>query len=883
MKKLTVGILAHVDAGKTTLSEGILYTSGNIRKMGRVDNGDAFLDTYDLERARGITIFSKQAVVPLKELEITLLDTPGHVDFSAEMERTLQVLDYAILVISGADGVQGHTRTLWSLLKKYKIPVFLFVNKMDQQGTDKEALLYELKNRLDDGCIDFTNTENEDFMENAAMTDEEVLERFLENGIVETEEIKSLIADRKIFPCYFGSALKLQGVEEFLQGIECYVQMPEYPQEFGAKVFKISRDEQGNRLTHLKVTGGTLKVKSLIANGDTKEKINQIRIYSGEKFEMAAEACAGTICAVTGLSRTKPGEGLGLEHTGYEPVLEPVLTYQMILPPEASPATMLPKLRQLEEEEPELHIVWKEDLQEIQVQMMGEVQIEILRSLISDRFGVEVEFGTGNIVYRETIANTVEGVGHFEPLRHYAEVHLLMEPGERGSGVVIDTQCSEDDLDRNWQRLIITHLMEKEYQGVLTGAAITDIKITLAAGRAHQKHTEGGDFRQATYRAVRQGLMQAESVLLEPYYEFRLEIPQAMVGRAMTDIEKMHGAFETPETEGEMSVLTGTAPVACMQDYQKEVIAYTKGTGRLFCDLKGYELCHNADEVIAATGYDPDGDTDNPSGSVFCSHGAGYYVPWNQVKDHMHLESVLMDSSRETDEKEDTLAQRRAYIEEETIDTEEIDRILEQTYYANQHNKSKWKKKKIQRKAEDYRSSAVKSSVTRDMSKKYLLVDGYNIIYAWKDLKELADENIDAARGKLMDLLCNYQGIKRMELIVVFDAYRVKGHDTEVLDYHNIHIVYTKEAETADQYIEKFAHEHGRKYDVTVATSDGLEQIIIRGQGCRLLSAREFKKDIEEASRQLREEYMENQVTSKNYLMDVISKEELDKLSDNNN
>lgn len=883
MKKLTVGILAHVDAGKTTLSEGILYTSGNIRKMGRVDNGDAFLDTYDLERARGITIFSKQAVVPLKEVEITLLDTPGHVDFSAEMERTLQVLDYAILVISGADGVQGHTRTLWSLLKKYKIPVFLFVNKMDQQGTDKEALLYELKNRLDDGCIDFTNTENEDFMENAAMTDEEVLERFLENGIVETEEIKSLIADRKIFPCYFGSALKLQGVEEFLQGIECYVQMPEYPQEFGAKVFKISRDEQGNRLTHLKVTGGTLKVKSLIANGDTEEKINQIRIYSGEKFEMAAEACAGTICAVTGLSRTKPGEGLGLEHTGYEPVLEPVLTYQMILPPEASPATMLPKLRQLEEEEPELHIVWKEDLQEIQVQMMGEVQIEILRSLISDRFGVEVEFGKGNIVYRETIANTVEGVGHFEPLRHYAEVHLLMEPGERGSGVVIDTQCSEDDLDRNWQRLIITHLMEKEYQGVLTGAAITDIKITLAAGRAHQKHTEGGDFRQATYRAVRQGLMQAESVLLEPYYEFRLEIPQAMVGRAMTDIEKMHGAFETPETEGEMSVLTGTAPVACMQDYQKEVIAYTKGTGRLFCDLKGYELCHNADEVIAATGYDPDGDTDNPSGSVFCSHGAGYYVPWNQVKDHMHLESVLMDSSRETDEKEDTLAQRRAYIEEETIDTEEIDRILEQTYYANQHNKSKWKKKKIQRKAEDYRSSAVKSSVTRDMSKKYLLVDGYNIIYAWKDLKELADENIDAARGKLMDLLCNYQGIKRMELIVVFDAYRVKGHDTEVLDYHNIHIVYTKEAETADQYIEKFAHEHGRKYDVTVATSDGLEQIIIRGQGCRLLSAREFKKDIEEASRQLREEYMENQVTSKNYLMDVISKEELDKLSDNNN
>lgn len=869
-KHLCIGILAHVDAGKTTLSEGILYISGNIRKMGRVDNGDAFLDTYALERARGITIFSKQAEAAFHEMEMTLLDTPGHVDFSAEMERTLQVLDYAVLVINGADGVQGHTRTLWNLLKKYQIPVFLFINKMDQNGTDKDSLLIELKERLDDRCIDFTDPEDESFFENIAMTDEHLLECFLEKGNLGKEEICQGIAERKVFPCYFGSALKLQGIEEFLYGIEQYTIEPKYKKDFGAKVFKISRDAQGNRLTHLKVTGGSLRVKDMIAKD---EKVNQIRIYSGEKFTTVNEVEAGTICAVTGLSETKPGEGLGCEHTGFEPVLEPVLTYQMILPEEVNAAAILPKLQQLEEEEPELHIVWKEDLQEIQVQMMGEVQTEILKSLIMDRFGVNVEFGTGNIVYKETIQNTVEGVGHFEPLRHYAEVHLILEPGERGSGMVFDANCSEDVLDRNWQRLILTHLMEKEHQGVLIGAALTDMKITLAAGKAHQKHTEGGDFRQATYRAVRQGLMQAESVLLEPYYAFRLEIPTQMVGRAMADIEKMHGTFDTPQNEGEMSVLEGSAPVFCMRDYQKEVSAYTKGNGRLFCNLKGYEPCHNAEEVIQASGYDAEHDISNPSGSVFCSHGSGYNVRWDQVKEYMHIESVLKEAGQEESEK-DMLAQRRAYIEEEWIDTDEVDKILEQTFYANQHHKSKWKKKKVQRRAEDYHASAMKSSVKRDTSKKYLLVDGYNIIYAWEDLKELADVNIDAARGKLLDLLCNYQGIKKSELIVVFDAYRVKGHDTEILDYQNIHVVYTKEAETADQYIEKFAHEHGRKYDVTVATSDGLEQIIIRGQGCRLLSARELKKDMEEVQKQLRENYLDKQEKQRRYLLDDLSEEE---------
>ena len=869
-KHICVGILAHVDAGKTTLSEAILYTAGNLRKFGRVDNGDAFLDTYELERSRGITIFSKQAEVSMEDMDLTLLDTPGHVDFSAEMERTLQVLDYAILVISGADGVQGHTLTLWSLLKRYEIPTFLFINKMDQNGTDKTALLEELQERLSSGCIDFGTKNSDEFYEAVAMEDEELLDQYLESGEIEDEQIRKMITERKIFPCFFGSALKLQGVEEFLNDFGYYTEEKEYPEQFGSRVFKITRDESGNRLTHLKVTGKDLKVKTVITSSD--EKINQIRIYSGEKYETVNELEAGRICAVTGLSDTYPGQCLGVEQGGYEPVLEPVLTYQMILPEQTSATVMLPKLRQLEEEEPELHIIWNEELQEIQVQIMGEVQIEILKSLIKERFDVDVEFGQGNIVYKETIANTVEGVGHFEPLRHYAEVHLLLEPLERGSGVVIDTQCSEDILDKNWQRLILTHLLEKEHRGVLTGAPITDIKITLAAGRAHQKHTEGGDFRQATYRAVRQGLRMAESILLEPYYKFRLEIPQQMVGRAMTDIEKMHGTFETPDTSKEMAVLQGVAPVSTMQGYQKEVLAYSKGMGRLFTTLNGYDICHNAEEIIEEAGYDPDHDLENPCGSVFCSHGAGYNVSWDEVPEHMHLESVL---AKETEEEEfDEIAQRRAYIEDEWIDTDEIDKILEQTFYANQHNKSKWKKKKAARIEQDYHSSAEKFSVKRDMSKKYLLVDGYNVIYAWDELKELLDTNVDAARGKLLDEMCNYQGMKGMELIVVFDAYRVKGHETEITDYLNIHVVYTKEAETADQYIEKFAHTHGRKYDVTVATSDGLEQIIIRGQGCRLLSARELKRDYEEAKAQIRTEYLDKQKHEKSYVTDGISLED---------
>ncbi|MBS7006826.1 translation factor GTPase family protein [Anaerostipes sp.] len=875
MKRLVIGILAHVDAGKTTLSEGLLYESGSIRSMGRVDNKDAFLDTHEIERNRGITIFSKQAVFQFGEMEATLLDTPGHVDFSAEMERTLQVLDCAVLVISGADGVQGHTQTLWSLLEKYHIPVFLFINKMDQDGTDKERLLEELKKYLDEGCVDFSRQNCTEFFEDIAVSDEKLLDEFLETGKIQNDSVRDVISDRKIFPCFFGSALKSDGVYEFLEGLETYTGEKQDPGEFGARVFKISRDSQGNRLTHLKITGGTLKVKTVLRYGTEEEKVNQIRIYSGEKFQAAEEARAGTVCAVTGLTKTRPGDGFGIEEGGYFPVLEPVLNYQVILPREVSASVMLPKLRQLQEEEPELHIVWNEELQEIQVQIMGEVQLEILKSLIKERFDTSIEFGTGNIVYKETIKNTVEGVGHFEPLRHYAEVHLLMEPLEPGSGLQFDTSCSEDMLDKNWQRLVLTHLQEREHPGVLTGSAVTDMKITLAAGRAHLKHTEGGDFRQATYRALRQGLKQADCMLLEPYYEFRLEVPQQMVGRAMSDIERMYGSFEVPQSEGEMSVLTGTAPVSEMSDYQREVIAYTKGRGRLFCALKGYEPCHNAEEVIERTGYDSEKDAENPTSSVFCSHGAGFSVSWDQVKDYMHVDSQLSLDDGDAEKEEPV---RQVYTDEEWIDTEEIDRIIEQTYYANRKQKNGWKKKKLERTIEDYKSSVSRASVKKKTGKKYLLLDGYNIIFAWDDLRELAEDNIDAARGKLLDIMSNYQGIRKCELIVVFDAYRVTGHETEILDYHNIHVVYTKEAETADQYIEKFAHENGHKYDVTVATSDGLEQIIIRGQGCSLLSARELLEEVHLANQLIRDEFLSKQKKEKHYLLDSVSQEELEKM-----
>lgn len=879
-KHICTGIVAHVDAGKTTLSESLLFASGAIRKMGKVDTKDAFLDTNELERARGITIFSKQAELSWKDTGITLLDTPGHVDFSAEMERVLQVLDYAILVISGADGVQGHTRTLWRLLEKYEIPTFLFVNKMDQPGTDRDRLMDELRCRLSDSCVDFSDTKSAEFLENAATCDEAALEQFLDTEHLEPELISRIIAERKMFPCFFGAALKSVGIEEFLDGFTFYTREKASPEAFGAKIYKISRDEQGNRLTHLKVTGGILKVKDLLTNAcpDTEseiweEKVNQIRVYSGEKYETPAEIPAGYVCAVTGLTKTYPGQGLGIEAESAPPVLEPVLTCQVQLPEGCDTAVMLPKLKLLEEEQPELHIIWDEQLQEIQAQIMGEVQTEILKSLILERFGVDVTFGSANIVYKETIADTVEGVGHFEPLRHYAEVHLLMEPLPAGSGLVFDADCSEDVLDKNWQRLILTHLEERAYRGVLTGAEITDMHITLAAGRAHLKHTEGGDFRQATYRAVRQGLMQAQSVLLEPYYDFRLEVPEFMIGRAMTDIEKMNGTFKAPFSEGEFAVLTGYAPVVTMQDYQKEVSAYSKGFGRVFFSLRGYEPCHNADEVIAAVGYDPERDQENSADSVFCAHGAGFVVPWYEVKEHMHVESCLETA----DKKEDETVPGHRSAEEEWIGTDEVDAIIQKTFYANSGAKSARRKGVVRRSKQEYTEAVSRSYKPQSIKEEYLLVDGYNIIYAWDDLKELAKENLDAARGKLMDELCNYQGMKKMQLIVVFDAYRVAGHQTEYMDYHNIHVVYTKEAETADQYIEKFAHTNASKYRVTVATSDGLEQVIIRGEGCRLLSAGDLKTEMEQASRNLRMDYMENRLLEKNRPLGKAMEQALEK------
>ena len=844
MGKIVVGILAHVDAGKTTLSEGMLYTSGAIRTMGRVDNRDAFLDTYALERERGITIFSKQAVFPLGTTQVTLLDTPGHVDFSPEMERTLQVLDYAILVISGADGVQGHTRTLWNLLRRYEIPTFVFVNKMDQEGTDAEVLLQELKNVLEEGCVDFSTKRDAHFYEETAVCSEDALEEFLETGRLKKETLQELFLERQLFPCFFGSALRLEGVKEFVEQMQELIKVPAYPETFGAKVFKIARDEAGNRLTYLKITGGSLKVKAVIEG----QKVNQIRIYSGEKYEAVNEVEAGSICAVTGLSDTYPGEGLGAEQGTYLPVLEPVLNYQVIPTEGDDPILLLPKLRELEEEEPQLHIVWEEALQEIHVQLMGEVQLEVLKTLIYERFGVEVEFGQGNILYKETIQNTVEGVGHFEPLRHYAEVHLLLEPGEPGSGVQCMSVCSEDLLDRNWQRLILTHLMETEHRGVLTGAPITDIRITLVSGKAHLKHTEGGDFRQAVYRAVRQGLKQAESVLLEPYYEYRLELPSENVGRAMTDIERMHGTFGLPQIEADRTILTGMAPVSTMRDYQKEVHAYTRGNGTLQCTLKGYAPCHNTEEVLAATGYDSERDTLHPTGSVFCAHGAGFLVPWYEVKEYMHLPSIMQEKPSDSSEEKQT-AYRVSKETDAWIDTEEVDRIIAQSVGANKKQKTLPKKK-----VPEYYKSTSKPK-KQEVREEYLLVDGYNVIFAWEDLKDLAQVSIDGARGKLLDVLCDYQGMKKCNLIVVFDAYRVQGHKTEISTYHNIHVVFTKEAETADQYIEKFAHENGKKYNVTVATSDGLEQIIIRGQGCRLLSARELKDEIERTKKTLFEEH----------------------------
>lgn len=871
---LNVGLLAHVDAGKTTLSESILYQSGTIRNLGRVDHQDAFLDTDEMERERGITIFSKQAVLTWKDTEITLLDTPGHVDFSAEMERVLQVLDCAVLVISGADGVQGHTETLWKLLTRYGIPVFLFVNKMDQEGTDCGKLLAELKSRFSEGCIDFGRVETgaEEAIEEIAVCDEQTMEEYLEKGSVAVASIRRLVAERKIFPCYFGSALHLQGVEELMNGICTYQMQKEYPAVFGAKVYKIARDGQGNRLTYLKVTGGTLKVKDVI--GENGDKVNQIRVYSGEKYELLSEADAGKVCAVTGLAETYPGQGLGAEKDSELPILEPVLTYRIILPDDCNVHTLLRDLKLLEEEEPELHVVWIEKSQEIHVQLMGDVQIEILQRIIKERFGVLVEFGEGSIVYKETIAAPVEGVGHFEPLRHYAEVHLRLEPGERGSGMQFDSECSEDVLDRNWQRLVLTHLEEKEHKGVLTGSVITDMKITLTSGKAHLKHTEGGDFRQATYRAVRQGLKKAESVLLEPYYEFRIELPSENVGRAMTDIQNRFGKFEAPETLGEMTVLTGIAPVSTLSGYQKEVIAYTGGRGRISLTLKGYDLCHNQEEVVAARGYDSELDLANPTGSVFCAHGAGFVVDWDEVEEYMHMERTL-DQTGEEGLAEVTLPKRRHSSIELT--QEELDAIYVRTPDPVKQNHGPvtvCAKEKDREPGSAYTDPKwERRRREKEGRQEYLLVDGYNIIFSWEELRELSEKDIGAARGKLADILSNYQGYRKCTLILVYDAYKVEGNPGEVMKYHNIYIVYTKEAETADQYIEKTVRRIAKDAAVTVATSDGLEQVIILGQGANRMSAPGLKEEIERTLAEVRGEHLGKKGSVGNYLFDYLDEE----------
>lgn len=871
---LNVGLLAHVDAGKTTLSESILYQSGAIRNLGRVDHQDAFLDTDEMERERGITIFSKQAVLTWKDTEITLLDTPGRVDFSAEMERVLQVLDCAVLVISGADGVQGHTETLWKLLTRYGIPVFLFVNKMDQEGTDCGKLLAELKSRFSEGCIDFGRVETgaEEVIEEIAVCDEQTMEEYLEKGSVAAASIRRLVAERKIFPCYFGSALHLQGVEELMNGICTYQMQKEYPAVFGAKVYKIARDGQGNRLTYLKVTGGTLKVKDVI--GENGDKVNQIRVYSGEKYELLSEADAGKVCAVTGLAETYPGQGLGAEKDSELPILEPVLTYRIILPDDCNVHTMLRDLKLLEEEEPELHVVWIEKSQEIHVQLMGDVQIEILQRIIKERFGVLVEFGEGSIVYKETIAAPVEGVGHFEPLRHYAEVHLRLEPGERGSGMQFDSECSEDVLDRNWQRLVLTHLEEKEHKGVLTGSVITDMKITLTSGKAHLKHTEGGDFRQATYRAVRQGLKKAESVLLEPYYEFRIELPSENVGRAMTDIQNRFGKFEAPETLGEMTVLTGIAPVSTLSGYQKDVIAYTGGRGRISLTLKGYDLCHNQEEVVAARGYDSELDLANPTGSVFCAHGAGFVVDWDEVEEYMHMERTL-DQTGEEGLAEVTLPKRRHSSIELT--QEELDAIYVRTPDPVKQNHGPvtvCAKEKDREPGSAYTDPKwERRRREKEGRQEYLLVDGYNIIFSWEELRELSEKDIGAARGKLADILSNYQGYRKCTLILVYDAYKVEGNPGEVMKYHNIYIVYTKEAETADQYIEKTVRRIAKDAAVTVATSDGLEQVIILGQGANRMSAPGLKEEIERTLAEVRGEHLGKKGSVGNYLFDYLDEE----------
>ena len=849
MKHICIGILAHIDSGKTTLSEGLLYASGALRKLGRVDHGDAFLDTDALERERGITIFAKQAMLTVGEREFTLLDTPGHIDFSAEMERTLSVLDYAVLVISGSDGVQSHTRTLWRLLARYEVPTFLFINKMDLAGTDKSALMERLTQTLSAECVDFSAPPQERD-EALALCDEAALESLLERGSIDDSLISEMIKSRKVFPCFFGSALKMDGVEDFLTALACFTREPVYPKEFGAKVFKISRDAQGGRLTWLKVTGGALRVKAPLSyraqNQDYQEKADQLRLYSGIKFRALDEAGAGSVVAVTGLSHSYVGLGLGTEAEASAPLLQPVLTYQLILPDNADAHSALTKLRELEEEDPMLRIVWDERYGQIHVQLMGKIQLEILRRRILDRFGLAVTFGEGSIVYRETIASPVLGMGHFEPLRHYAEVQLLIEPLPRGTGIQLASNLATDALDLNWQRLIFTHLLEREHAGVLTGSALTDVRFTLVAGRAHLKHTEGGDFRQATYRAVRQGLMQAESLLLEPYYDFRLEVPAECVGRAMTDLQNMGGTIDPPQSVGENTVLTGYAPVRTLRDYFTDVAAYTRGRGQLSCAVRGYETCQNQDEIVALLGYDAERDTDNPASSVFCDHGGSITIPWNEVAQHVHCDSGIHFDKEETEEKSSPPPRRGGGEGSAYAADKELQEIFERTYGKVERRAFEPAKKPARTSLADHYDVTIHSEDTE-----YLLVDGYNIIFAWDELQRLAAQDIAAARGALIDILANYQGFRKCRVIVVFDAYKVKGNPGSVQTVHGIKVVYTKEAETADTYIERATYELRRERRVRVATSDGPEQVIILGHGALRVSARAFHAEVEAAERQI--------------------------------
>ena len=829
---IVLGILAHVDAGKTTLSEAMLYLSGKLKKLGRVDHRDSFLDNNSLERARGITIFSKQAVMPLGELNVTLLDTPGHVDFSAEAERSLQVLDYAVLVISGTDGVQAHTETLWKLLERYNVPVLIFVTKMDLPGCDRQEIMDGLRTRLSERCVDFS-AEGGALFESAAMCSEEAMDEYIETGSIGAERLRDMLRRREIFPCCFGSGLRTEGVAEFLDMLELYARPGDYSEDFSARVYKIARDAQGNRMTFMKVTGGALRVRSLMKYSDRdgnafEEKISQLRIYSGAKYDTAETVLPGQICAALGLTETYPGQGLGAAGDFAEPLLEPVMSYRVILPPQSDPAVLLPKLMQLDQEDPQLHIVWNERTREISVQLMGRVQAEIFRSLVKERFDTDITLDTGRIMYRETIKDTVEGVGHFEPLRHYAEVHLLLEPLPRGSGIELSSSCPEDELDRSWQRLILTHLAEKQHIGVLTGSPVTDIRFTLAAGRAHIKHTEGGDFRQATYRAVRQGLMQAESVLLEPWYSFVLEVPAEQIGRAISDVRAMNGEIDSPEDAGGMMRLEGAAPVAGMNEYMQELLAYTHGRGRLSLTPGGSRPCREQQKIVDAIGYEPERDTDNPADSVFCSHGAGVNIPWDQVKDYMHLESCLKPPVEET---APIAAPRYRNL---SIDDRELEAIMEREF---------GKIKRPQYSARQVNAAA--SEPAFEKKPEFIIVDGYNLIFAWDELKKLAADRLDLARGRLMDMLSNYCGFTKAKLVLVFDGFRTPGNPGSREDYHNINVAFTKDGETGDAYIERLADEIGKNYSVRVVTSDNLIRLSALRSGVLRCSSGEFKNEVE--------------------------------------